>query len=124
MANPAYDLNGLPSIVEDMLDFLLESTPPEKRSLVQFQQIMTLAEETGEFVGAARRYMGLARRSGTRQEMEHELADVIISAFAVSSVLDIDLRKAIAEKLDIIFNRGWRESTVDYAPGAGKAEKR
>src|SRR5688500_5156091 len=47
----------------------------------QNRQVLNLAEEVGEFVGAYRRWAGKARRSGTAEEMYAELADVVITAF-------------------------------------------
>ena len=43
--------------------------------------MLCVVEEAGEFAGTVRRYMGLARRDGNKQDMQDELADVIISAF-------------------------------------------
>lgn len=73
------------------------------------RQVFALAEECGEFVGAYRRYIGQARRSGTAEEMEDELADVIIVAYCTAIELNIDINKAIDRKLTKIFTRGWRE---------------
>lgn len=74
-------------------------------------QVIALAEEVGEFVGAARRHLGMARRSGSRKEVEEELADVVITAFVTADVFGFELRHIIQDKLDIIFARGWRERT-------------
>lgn len=73
------------------------------------RQVLALAEETGEFVGAYRRFAGLARRSGTAEEMHAELADVVITAYVTAEELGFDLDKAIADKLAVVFSRGWRE---------------
>jgi NTP pyrophosphatase (non-canonical NTP hydrolase) len=72
-------------------------------------QVIALAEETGEFVKAARRYLGLARRSGTFRDVEDELADVIITAWVTASAFDVDLEAAVADKLHEVMTRGWRE---------------
>ena len=73
------------------------------------RQVLALAEETGEFVGAYRRWSGQARRTGTADEMRAELADVIITAFATAEELGIDLDQAITEKANVVLTRGWRE---------------
>jgi NTP pyrophosphatase (non-canonical NTP hydrolase) len=73
------------------------------------RQVLGLAEETGEFVGAYRRWSGQARRSGTADEMVEELADVIITAFVTAHELDVDINAAIGAKLAKIHTRGWRE---------------
>ena len=77
--------------------------------LEQDRQVFCIAEEAGEFVGAYRRWKGMARRNGTREEMEDELADVIITAFVTAEVLDVDIERAINRKADVLFSRGWKE---------------
>ncbi len=72
------------------------------------QQVLCLAEETGEFVGAYRRWKGMARRSGPFSDVEAELADVVITAFVVADRLGVDLDAAVAQKLEVVFSRGWR----------------
>jgi NTP pyrophosphatase (non-canonical NTP hydrolase) len=72
------------------------------------RQVIALAEEAGEFVGAARRYMGMARRNGTFEEMEDELADVIITGYVTAHVFGSDLNSAIHRKLIEIYSRGWK----------------
>ncbi|MFI9386389.1 MazG nucleotide pyrophosphohydrolase domain-containing protein [Kutzneria sp. NPDC052558] len=73
------------------------------------RQVLALAEECGEFVGAYRRWSGQARRTGTAEEMRAELADVVITAFGAAEELGIDLDEAITEKAGVVFTRGWRE---------------
>lgn len=72
-------------------------------------QLMALAEETGEFIGAMRRWRGLARRPGTEQEAKSELADVIISAYAMADVMGWDVEQITSAKLQKIFTRGWKQ---------------
>jgi len=72
-------------------------------------QALALAEKAGEFVGAFRRWAGLARRTGTRAEMVTELADVVITAYVTADMLGIDLGAAITAKAAIIMTRGWRD---------------
>lgn len=79
-------------------------------------QIMALAEETGEFVGAMRRWRGLARRRGTEQDAQAELADVIISAYAMADVMGWDVETLVEAKLDKILSRGWKETEVQVQP--------
>jgi hypothetical protein len=57
----------------------------------QQQQAMVVAEEAGEFLGAARRWLGLARRTGTYEEMSAELADVEIASYVGAQAFGIDL---------------------------------
>jgi NTP pyrophosphatase (non-canonical NTP hydrolase) len=72
-------------------------------------QWMCLAEETGEFVGAVRRWKGMARRRGTEEEAQAELADVILSAYGVAEVMGWDVDALVAAKLKKIMSRGWKE---------------
>jgi len=55
------------------------------------RQILALAEEAGEFVGAYRRHVGKARRSGTFEELAEELADVLITARVTAEELSLNL---------------------------------
>ena len=73
------------------------------------QQVLAVAEEAGEFTGAYRRWAGLARRPGTWDEMEAELADVVITAYITADVLGIDLDAAWRAKAHVVFTRGWRQ---------------
>jgi NTP pyrophosphatase (non-canonical NTP hydrolase) len=78
------------------------------------RQVLALAEECGEFVGAYRRWSGQARRTGTRAEMAAELADVVLVAFVTAEELGVDLDTEITAKLADMFTRGWRDtSTTD-----------
>jgi NTP pyrophosphatase (non-canonical NTP hydrolase) len=74
------------------------------------RQVLAVAEEAGEFVGAYRRAAGLARRPGPWTDVRAELADVVITAYVAATVLGIDLDTAISHKLAVIHTRGWRTS--------------
>lgn len=73
------------------------------------RQVLNLAEEVGEFVGAYRRWKGMARRKGTFDDVAKELADVVITAYVTAAELDVDLDAEIAAKLEVIYSRGWHE---------------
>jgi NTP pyrophosphatase (non-canonical NTP hydrolase) len=73
-------------------------------------QIMALAEEAGEFVGAMRRWRGMARRSGTEEEAQAELADVVITAYGMANVMGWDLESLISNKVEKVMTRGWKEN--------------
>ena len=79
----------------------------------QLRQALARAEEVGEFVGAVRRFQGMARRTGSFDDVRHELADVVITAFVTAHEMSIDLEAAIGEKVAIMHDRGWR----DQSPG-------
>lgn len=74
------------------------------------RQVFALAEEVGEFVGAYRRVVGMARRTGSWEDVESELADVIITAYVTAAQLNIDIDAAIERKLSVIFTRGWKDA--------------
>ncbi len=86
---------------------------------VSLQPTLCLVEEAGEFAGAMRRLMNLARRTGTMQEAMSELADVVISAYIAAVVYGFDLEDAIARKWEIILRRGFKEGDPSRSPVAG-----
>jgi NTP pyrophosphatase (non-canonical NTP hydrolase) len=72
-------------------------------------QVLGVGEEAGEFVGAFRRYMGWARRSGSFAEMAEELADVVIMSWVAANYLGVDLTQEIDKKAEKIRTRGWKD---------------
>lgn len=100
---PMVDLNDLAAEITRNLRVAFPDT-----DLVQ-QQVLCLAEEAGEFVGAYRRWAGLARRTGTWEDVKAELADVAVTAYVAAHVLGIDLDEAVREKTAVIMTRGWRD---------------
>ena len=62
-------------------------------------QALCVAEEAGELVGAYRRYAGKARRTGTRAELEDEIADVLIVTAVFAERAGIDINDALTRKL-------------------------
>ena len=54
-------------------------------------QVLTLMEEAGEIVGAYRRWTGRARRFGTTEELQAELADMVITAHVTAIELGYEL---------------------------------
>jgi NTP pyrophosphatase (non-canonical NTP hydrolase) len=71
------------------------------------RQILALAEEVGEFVGAYRRWTGQARRTGTETDAKFELADIVITAYVTAAELGWDLDAIVRLKAATIFTRGW-----------------
>jgi NTP pyrophosphatase (non-canonical NTP hydrolase) len=74
------------------------------------QQVLCLAEETGECVAAYRRWAGLARRTGEWEQVSAELADVVITAYVTADVLGFDLDAAWQAKAAVVLTRGWRDT--------------
>ena len=102
----ATDLVALAERLGAALDDAFRDSDPRIR------QTLALAEETGEFVQAARRYLGLARRAGGLDQVAAELADVAITAFVTARAFDIDLPAQITAKADVIATRGWRDTAT------------
>lgn len=64
------------------------------------QQVLCLAEEAGEFVGAYRRWAGMARRTGSWEDVKAELADVTITAYVTAELLGVaDALESIRDSL-------------------------
>jgi NTP pyrophosphatase (non-canonical NTP hydrolase) len=80
-------------------------------------QALCVAEEAGELVGAYRRWAGKARRTGTRRDLEDEIADVLIVTAMFAERAGIDLNAALAAKLTIIYTRGWHQYDTTAATG-------
>lgn len=70
-------------------------------------QALNVVGEAGEFVEAFRRYSGNARRSGSEEELQNELADVIISAVCFGLMAGFDIPDIVNAKWHIIFTRGF-----------------
>lgn len=110
-ATESWTLAELPASAAEIVDKLRANGFPAETGPTR--QVLCLAEEAGEFVGAYRRWAGLARRRGDFQKVRDELADVVIAAAVAAQELDIDLTSAVAEKLGVVRTRGWREEDED-----------
>lgn len=97
---------NLQRIATDLLKALEENRPDHDHD-AQIA-VVCLAEEVGELASAWRRWAGKARRPGTFEEMEAELADVLIVAASFAVRVGIDIDKAVQVKLDTIYSRGWK----------------
>ena len=100
---------GVPYVVELAQEIFVRTSEKFPGVDQRVMQTLCVGEEAGEFVGATRRYLGMARRSGTFEEMEAELADVVISAHVAAEALGIDLLGAIGRKGQTILTRGWKQ---------------
>jgi NTP pyrophosphatase (non-canonical NTP hydrolase) len=100
--------------VSDLKDLAAENTKKIRENFpdndLAIQQVLCLAEEAGEFVGAYRRWAGMARRTGPWGDVKAELADVVITAYVAANVLGIDLDAAWREKAAVVMSRGWRDA--------------
>ena len=103
----------LPALAATLRAGLLTAFGPDHE---QIRQTLCLAEEAGEFVQAARRYLGLARTPGDLPPVAAELADVVLTAFVTAEAFGIDLPAAIDAKAAIVRTRGYRQPAA--APGA------
>ena len=72
-------------------------------------RLVKINEEVGELCGVALNSMGLARKEKIKtfkkEQVEDELADVIFTTLLLAKSLDIDMKKALAEKIKIIVER-------------------
>lgn len=93
-AKPPEDLTNLPALGAFLAARLREHFPRETE---QHRQVLALAEEAGEFVGAYRRAAGMARRTGGWDDVRDELADVAITAHVTAVVLGLDLTAALPD---------------------------
>lgn len=59
------------------------------------RNVLALEEEAGEVVGAYRRWSGMARRTGTAEDLHAEIADVVITTYVTAEDLGVDLDKEI-----------------------------
>ena len=103
---PARPAARLPAAAARLAARLREHFDP---AALPVQQVLALAEEAGEFTAAYRRWAGMARRTGPWDDVEAELADVVITAYVTAAVLGIDLDAAARAKTEVIFTRGWRQ---------------
>ncbi len=94
---------------EEFASLVMEKCRENGAGGTEESQILCVAEEVGEFVGAMRRWRGMARRSGTEREAMEELADIVLSAYAMADVMDWDLSDVIEAKASKILSRGWKE---------------
>lgn len=69
-------------------------------------------QEAGKAAKAGRRYLGIARRAGTKEELALALARMAFAVQLTANIHGVDLNQAIADKLTRIFERGWREVPV------------
>lgn len=84
---------------------LMSEIAEEYRGCESARGVLCVAEEAGEFVAAYRRWAGLARRSGTREELEAEIADVVIAAWSAGTGLGIDMEAAVRRKAVTVLDR-------------------
>jgi NTP pyrophosphatase (non-canonical NTP hydrolase) len=66
---------------------------------------MKLTEEAQEAADAWHRTTGLCRRTDTLDHVAEELADTVISAYALAQMLGLDLDAAIAAKHAVLMTR-------------------
>ena len=96
----------LAALAAELSDRINEHFPAAEAPI---RQVLALAEEAGEFVGAYRRWIGMARRTGPWADVPAELADVVITAYITAHALGIDLDAAVTAKARVIFTRGWKD---------------
>lgn len=73
-------------------------TPP-------FIKLAVVTEELGELADAMLAVLDHGPEEGRREHLEDELADVLIAAFGLAGVLEVDVEAAVAHKLDEVLER-------------------
>lgn len=106
-----FALDDLPDVARVIEKGLVKAFTTKTYAELATAQVLDVAEEAGEFVGAFRRYSGLARRPGTVEELEDEWADVIIAAFSAAKFLGINPVHAIERKAAKVLSRGYKEGS-------------
>ena len=75
------------------------------------RDILALAEEAGEFAGAYNKSTGASRNSARQEDFQDEWADVVITALLTGyRFFGAETQAIIDRKMQIIFNRGWRNA--------------
>lgn len=71
--------------------------------------LMLLLEECGELAKACRKYTQIKSdvKREQQENLEHELADILMYVLAISNKFDVDLEKAFREKEEINKKRNW-----------------
>lgn len=75
---------------------------------LRLERVIKLGEEAGEAAGAALRCMDMTRRTGSIAELGEELADVIITAYCIAALFDIDVEHSVFTKAEKVFLRGFK----------------
>lgn len=103
---------NLQEIAGEISNALEENRAPNssvaKGNILDLQAIC-VAEEAGELLGAYRRWSGKARRKGSFEDVQQEIADVLIVTAVFAVRLGIDIDRVVEDKVKVIFSRGWSE---------------
>lgn len=78
-------------------------------------EVLRLGRSVGDFVGAYRRWSGMARRTGPWDSVVESLAKVTQAAYATAVSLEIDLDAAWRKKATTIMSRGWRDNSAEVS---------
>lgn len=73
----------------------------------------------GQALKCGRRYLGIARRSGTKEALAEALALTVLAVRGEARAEGVDLGSAIENKTNVIFSRGWRQDTAPRCGGCG-----
>jgi NTP pyrophosphatase (non-canonical NTP hydrolase) len=107
----AFD-GDLPQFARTVTPLIHQTWPTDDGPL---WQVLKVVEEAGEFVKAYRKWAGKARATGPWEDVEAELADVVLAAYTTAEELGIDLDAAWRAKAGLILTRGWRDAPAEDA---------
>jgi len=100
-------LQELVNIESDRLMLQYNETPDPK--LVILARTVKLSEESGELADQILGYCGLQRKDKmykySMDKLSKELADVIITTFVLAKACNVDIIKAIDDKMQIVSQR-------------------
>ena len=77
----------------------------EPKRIFKYERLAKLMEEVGELSDAILHSDNSQRKEKIPASVEHECADVIITTLLLSKEMDIDIAKALEEKIEKIKNR-------------------
>ena len=106
-------MNSLDEIAKQIKDELILRFQPQSNITEENAkdvQMLCIAEETGELVGAYRRWTGRARRNGNEAEVRKEIADVLITTAIFAYMNNWDIETLLQSKAHEIMHRGWKEN--------------
>jgi NTP pyrophosphatase (non-canonical NTP hydrolase) len=78
---------------------------------MKYRSALKLAEEAGECVGEALKHLGMQRKEKLdamdEEELGKEMADVIFVTMIMAKRFNVDIRKAMKEKMEIVKGRNY-----------------
>jgi NTP pyrophosphatase (non-canonical NTP hydrolase) len=110
------EMKELKEIIKWETDRLTKAHPGSKRDHI-FWATLKLPEEVGEVVEQVLASEGFQRQckidAYEKQDLSHELADVVLVTMILAERLGIDIEEALKEKIEIVRKRAYKGETND-----------